>query len=121
MKLTLSESDSSSDNLSGSKILPLSTGEPPEPVRVSHFVERELFISRVSGTSFLLPLSSNGDVAFNLRTNYGTRIFVFMLTLHLFAKCLQVCYLDILNPCVLNVYFYADKKRVYVVFAICLF
>ena len=93
----------------GSNPITHPTGEPPEPVRVSYFVEREFFVSRVSGTSFLLPLSSNGDVASGPRTNYDTRIFVFMLALHLFAKCLQVCYLDFLNPCVPNVYFLCRK------------
>ncbi len=39
-------------------LLGIYTGEPPEPVRVSHFVEREFFISRVSGATFLLALLS---------------------------------------------------------------
>ncbi len=43
-------------------LLGISTGEPPELVRILHFVECEFFIFRVIGTSFLLPLSKcNGD------------------------------------------------------------
>ena len=48
--------------VASSSLVTPTTGEPPEPVRVSHFVEREFFISRVNGASYLLPLSSNGNV-----------------------------------------------------------
>ena len=63
------------------------TGEAPEPVRVSHFVEREFFISRVNGASYLLSLSSNGNVASNPRIDLVRGFFCLCSRYYLHIIC----------------------------------